>query len=177
MKGTDRRRGKGCGSGPGRPQFTHWGLGVLSNRRCWKFSQLEPALLHELSRRRIVLILVICGKKCPAAALSGLQSMRPVVRGTHSRVPRGMMGTFPILVLRTRVRGGFPIGQNPEAQELEVSESFWGAQSQAEGVRWTRLLQSYPHPSPQPSSPWHCLFLFLKILLSFCGGTSPPTVS
>ena len=45
-----------------------------------------------------------------------------------------------ILLLRTRVRAGFPVEQNPEAQEFEVRESFWGAQAQAEGMRWTRLL-------------------------------------
>lgn len=51
-----------------------------------------------------------------------------------------------IPVLRTRLRAAFPVEQNPGAQEPEVSESFWGAQAQAEGVRWTRLLQSYSSP-------------------------------
>lgn len=61
-----------------------------------------------------------------------------------------------LILMLTRVRGGFPAEQNPEAQEHEVSESFWGAQLQAEGIRWTRLLQRFSscltlhlnHPAP-----------------------------
>lgn len=59
--------------------------------------------------------------------------------GNPQSVPMESDGAL-ILLLRTRVRAGFPVEQNPKAQELEVRESFWGAQAQAEGIRWTRLL-------------------------------------
>lgn len=76
-------------------------------------------------------------KNVPGAALGEcLQSMRLEVRGAHSK---GRDGTL-ILMLTTRVRGDFPAEQTPEAQELEVSESFWGTQVPAEDIGWTRFL-------------------------------------
>lgn len=107
---------------------------------------------------------------------SGLQSMRLEVKGAHSRVSRGVMDTDPRADYKGQRR--FPAEQNPEAQELEVNESLWGAQLQAEGIRWTRLLQSYsPCPTLHLNHPALSTDVGIPQNFSFCGCTSLPTVT
>lgn len=71
--------------------------------------------------------------------VSGLQSMRLGVRGTHIRVPRRAMGHWSSFWQQ----GSEEVSQLSKTHKNTVNKSFWGAQLQAEGVGWTRLLQNH----------------------------------